>query len=276
MAKTIETTSFADCKGGRNSSRLLKREDKMPEWYERYQRGFHQEVYDELMALQGHIHDPEMYDEVLLVMQTLMRRVRSNIEQIIPRLQTMGYLFHKGGFRENALPEKQRSLEQAYPVFQPPMPETPQRVAVLEQLTGSLPLSLKCWYEEVGSVNLVGLFPSDERAYGPVLDPLWINPVEIALQQVTSLTKLDLWEEDPLLILAPDGYHKYGYSGAGSYNMALPCTTLDTALLDEPHHTTFVNYLRICLHWGGFPGLEQECRLSSEQLTYLTKDLLPF
>lgn len=248
----------------------------MPDWYERYQRGFHQEVYDELMALQEHIYDPEIYEEVLLVMQTLMRRVRFNIEQIIPRLQTMGYLFHKGGFWDNVPPEKKRSLKQTYSVFQSPTTEMLQQVTALEQLTGPLPLSLNIWYQEVGSVNLVGLFPSNKREYGPVLDPLWVNPADVALQQVTSLTKVGLWEEDPLLILAPDCYHKYGYSGAGSYNIALPCKMLDTALLDEPHHTTFVNYLRVCLRWGGFPGLEQESRLSPEELMYLTRDLLPF
>ena len=37
-----------------------------------------------------------------------------------------------------------------------------------------------------------------------------------------------------------------------------------------------VNYLRICLNWGGFPGLAKECRLLPDELAFLTKDLLPF
>ncbi len=248
----------------------------MSDWYKRYQSGLYQEVYDELLAMQEHIYEPHIYEEALLVMRAMMKRVRSNIEQVIGRLETLGYLFRKGGFWENYPLEKKVSLEREYPTFQPPTPETFQQVALLEQLAGPLPLSLKCWYEEVGSVNLVGLFPAETRASGPRLDPLWIDSVEVALQQVTGLLKIDAWKEEPLLLLAPDCYHKYGYSGTGSYNMALPCKAVDAPFLNEPHHTTFVNYLRICLQWGGLPGLEYTHLLSHEQLAYLTQGLLPF
>lgn len=245
-------------------------------FYERYEQGLHQEVYDELLALQEHIHEPHLYDEALVIVRTMMRRVRHNLEVIVPRLSQMGYLFREGGFWENAPTEKQTRLKKEYPIFQPPTPETYQRVAQLEQLVGTLPLSLKCWYEEVGAVNFIGLFPSNERGYGPVLDPLCVDSVEVALQMVTSLHKVGLWEEEPLLILAPDNYHKYGYSGAGSYNMLLPCKAIDTTFLNEPHNTTFVNYLRICWKWGGFPGLERENRLTRKEFSFLTEGLLPF
>jgi hypothetical protein len=56
----------------------------------------------------------------------------------------------------------------------------------------------------------------------------------------------------------------------------LPCKALDALPLDEPHHPTFVNYLRQCFRWGGFPGLESDNRLSHDKLEYLTKDLRSF
>lgn len=56
----------------------------------------------------------------------------------------------------------------------------------------------------------------------------------------------------------------------------LPCKAFDAPLLLEKHHTTFINYLRLCIRWGGFPGLEVDNRLSPGELEYLTKDLLPF
>jgi len=248
----------------------------MSDKYERYQSGFHQEVYDELLAMQERIYEPGIYEEALSVMRAMMKRVRSNIEQIIGRLETLGYLFRKGGFWENYSPEKKVGLEREYPTFHPPTSETLRQVDMLEQFTGPLPLSLKCWYQEVGSVNLVGLFAGEKRESGPGLDPLWVNPIEVALQQVRALLKIDEWEQEPLLILAPDRHHKYGYSGAGSYNILLPCKAVDAPFLNEPHHTTFVNYLRICFQWGGLPGLEQEHLLSHEQLEYLTQGLLPF
>ena len=55
-----------------------------------------------------------------------------------------------------------------------------------------------------------------------------------------------------------------------------PCKAFDAPLLRERHNITFVNYLRICLKWGGFPGLEIDNRLRGEQLTFLTEGLLPF
>lgn len=108
------------------------------------------------------------------------------------------------------------------------------------------------------------------------LDPLYVESVETILQVVTRLVEIGGWEEEPLLPLAPDRFHKYGYSGGGSYNISLPCKAIDAPLVNEPHQSTFVNYLRICLKWGGFPGLERECRLSPDELAFLTKDLLPF
>jgi len=42
----------------------------------------------------------------------------------------------------------------------------------------------------------------------------------------------------------------------------VPCRAFDALLLLEEHQTTFVNYLRVCLQWGGFPGLASEKRLS--------------
>lgn len=251
----------------------------MFDFYTRYQQGFYQEVYDELFALQEHVFEPQLYDVSLRVMREIMKRVRANIEMILSRLHTLGYIFRKGGFWENVPSEKQVQIEKEYPLFQPPIAETLEHVAALEQLTGSLPFSLKCFFEEVGCVNLIGLFPSDERQYGCIMDPLCVNSVELALQMVTSLKQTsigDLWVEEPLLTLSGDNFHKYGYSGAGSYTVRLPCRTIDTLLLDEPHTTTFVNYLRLCMKWGGFPGFEKECRLSQDELEYLTKDLLSF
>jgi len=254
----------------------VKREDEMPDLYNRYQKGFHQEVYDEFLAMQAQINDPLLYKEALEVTREMMRRVRSNVELLIPRLHTMRYLFRKGGLWDNFSPEGKARLDIDYPIFQPPTSEILERVVALEHLVGPLPLSLKCWFEEVGTVNLIGLFPGNKQAYGPVLDPLCVETVEMVLNVVRIFMEVGGWEEDSLLLLAPDGYHKYGYSGAGSYTIAVPCKAIDAPFLNEPHHTTFVNYLRICLKWGGFPGLEVDNRLTPDELDFLTKDLLPF
>jgi hypothetical protein len=37
----------------------------------------------------------------------------------------------------------------------------------------------------------------------------------------------------------------------------VPNDGIDGQLLWERHLTTFVNYLRICFRWGGFPGWDR-------------------
>jgi hypothetical protein len=248
----------------------------MSDWFKRYQHGFHQEVYDEMLTLQEQVCEPALYEEAFLVMRTLMQRVRANIEQLVSRLEQLGYHFLEKEDGKFASLSADQSVQRRQQPFQPPSTEVHEQVALLKALAGPLPLSLVCWYEEVGTVNLVGLFPGQSRQDGPKLDPLYILPIEEVLQQVSSLKRLNLWDEEPSLILAPDQYHKYGYSGAGSYRMLLPCKQVDTLLLDEPHNTTFVNYLRTCLRWGGLPGLEVENRLPAGILEYLTEGLMPF
>lgn len=243
----------------------------MQSLYDMYQRGHHQEVYEKLL-LQENIYESALYTDALAVTREIMRRVRYNIEQLVVRLNQVGYLFGKGEglVRENTL------LERNLSIFQPPTAKTPENIVALEKFIGSLPLSLKCWYEEVGSVDFIGLFPENKQKDGPNLDPLYIEPLESSLQIVQNFIKEEIWEYETELILAPDSYHKYGYSGGGAYSISFPCRRFDTLLINEPHNTTFINYLRICIRSGGFSGQKVSNLISQEMLIYLTKDLYLF
>lgn len=244
----------------------------MADLYDRYRQGAYQVVYDELLAMQADISEPPIYEEALLVMRELMRRVRTNIERLIRRLHSLGYQFGNGGFWQELAPEEQAAFS---PILQSPPAETLTYLDRLEQLAGPLPLALKCWYEQLGRVNLIGLFPANNPGDGPIFDPLYIESLEQVLKEVQMFLEIDGWPEREVF-LAPDQYHKYGFSGAGAYTMALPCKALDAPIVNEPHHTTFVNYLRLSLRWGGFPGLATEPRLVPKDLDLLTKDLVLF
>lgn len=247
----------------------------MTTFYDRYCRGFHQEVYNELLAGQEHIYEPTLQKEALLVTRETMRRIRYNVELLIPRLRELGYLFGEGLSQTD---EERVYWEQEAPIYGAPTSETFQQVVMLEQLVGTLPMSLKCWYEEVGSVNLVGMFPSPvlDYHYGSKLDPLFTYTIKSVLQMIEGPVEDKTWEKEPFLPISPDNLHKYRYSGSGPYHIVLPCNAIDAFIINEPHHTTFVNYLRICLQWGGFPGLEADNRLTHDELEFLTKDLLRF
>jgi hypothetical protein len=95
-------------------------------------------------------------------------------------------------------PEEKTYWEREAPVYRPPTSETVQHVALLEQYVGPLPLALKCWYEEVGTVNFTGLFaPSPDRlfdrAYGSTVDPLFIYAVELVLQMIALPLEDGIW-----------------------------------------------------------------------------------
>ena len=68
--------------------------------YDRYLQGAYQEVYDELLAMQEQVFDEPIYAEALAVAREMMRRVRHNIELLIPRLEEMDYDFGAGFFDE--------------------------------------------------------------------------------------------------------------------------------------------------------------------------------
>lgn len=68
----------------------------MPNWFDRYQQGFYQEVYNELVALGEAVFDEPIYQEASLVAHAMMKRVRQNLEMLIPRLKVLGYQFVDG------------------------------------------------------------------------------------------------------------------------------------------------------------------------------------
>lgn len=71
-------------------------------------------------------------------------------------------------------------------------------------------------------------------------------------QEWESYVEVDGPEEAGLFAIpiAPDALHKANVSGGGPYGLLFPNNGMDGLLLegDEPewHHTSFVNYLRIC------------------------------
>jgi hypothetical protein len=68
---------------------------------------------------------------------------------------------------------------------------------------------------------------------------------------------------------------KFDASGLGGYEIAVPNWAMDGLLMNEWHHTTFVEYLRICLRWADLPGLEM-FNNPPQKLEDLTQGLLPF
>jgi hypothetical protein len=263
--------------------------------FERYQQGFYREVYDELLVMQEQVFEEPVYREAVLVTRAMMSRVRSNIEILIARLKTLGYQFVDGDWEKREprkswlTAEQQVEEDELFRIFRAPPPQTSSLLDVLEQRAGVLPLSVKGWYEEIGSVNLIGTFPASaaREELSVALDPLLIVPVDFLMGQFPFSTPEE-WEEahdDDGTIevdLAVDADLKYNYSGSGGYSIKAPCPAFDTTFDLIGYYEsspTFVNYLRTCFQWGGMFGLSKSLKgqkLTPDELVFLTRDLLPF
>jgi hypothetical protein len=218
------------------------------------------------------------------------------------------------------LPDTIRHLEtmvntQRKPAVRPIVPPTPssldETAAYENSIRGPLPLSLKAWCQQVGSVSFLGSHPalsfrkppSEARRLGnpdsfpkaleevarmhaagpgamtaiadesepPVADPLVIS----CLFDHEFHSESEQQEATYRLILGPDDREKAGLRRRGDiYFMEVPQAGAD-APFEEWHKTSFVNYLRIAFRWGGFPGWERYSNRPEKELAYLAEGLLP-
>jgi hypothetical protein len=71
-------------------------------YLERYLAGEHEPVWDALVALGEQVRAEPVYSDALAVARETMRRVRFNIEHLIPRLLAVGYQFGYGWIQPDA------------------------------------------------------------------------------------------------------------------------------------------------------------------------------
>lgn len=252
----------------------------MNQFLERYQNGQHEQVWRDMLNLAGRVTQDEYRADVSAVISETMRRARHNIEIIVPRLKEIGY--HFGALKDDPV------YWAAYEAYTPPSENTEAILRKLEARIGPLPLAFREWHLQVGQVSLLGYHPDWPEPYE--VDPLYISPMDeehcsygfFQYEEYLEDTR-DYEVEDSTffsLCFSPDRYHKANVSGGPEYAIALsPCEdrSVDGLLRDEWHNTTFVDYLRICFRWGGFPGFENLSltALQSEHVGFLTESLLP-
>jgi len=249
----------------------------MASFLERYQAGQRVEVWDELRALGDAVREPRYYEDAWAVAVETMGRVRSNVELLIERLRADGYEFHLPGDTECRLDQPHA----------PPNEETPEFLAWLEELCGPLALSARAWIAVVGDVSLVGNHPRWPYEY-MATDALVVQ-FELRFYKGSSDSReyhefgYESWQEwvakcgieecGPYeVVVAPDMWHKICTSGGPAYGIVVPDLSAD-ATFDGKY---FVDYLRTCFAWGGFPGFGQwDGPNDNGTLEALKKDLLP-
>jgi hypothetical protein len=251
-------------------------------YFDRYRNGQFVAVWDELSALGADVRDPTLFADATSVAQMTMERVAANISRLVERLASHGYEF-------GVYPDGSRFTSKSAALAKPDA-ALRTRTAELERLAGTIPLSLKAFWDVVGSVSLIGRGHDGWPDYS---DPLHVE------SPIAGLAEFDDWQADHAMDedaacetfpcpIAPDVLHKDNVSGGPPYSIGLPDPGADAIVRDEWQNVRFVPYLRIAiLDWGGFPGLSDAnpqhrwrskgaTFVKPEWLTDLTHDLLAF
>lgn len=156
----------------------------------------------------------------------------------------------------------------------PPSIDVTKQISKIEKKVGTLPLSLRAFYEVVGSIDLIGQHPSLAPHGGSISpDPLVVYSVQDALADAEQLESDD---DDRHVIVAPDDLHKANVSGGEPYEIAVPDERADAELLNERHGLFFVQYLRLAFRFGGFPGYEGYDRDVPGEIAALTQAFRDF
>ena len=236
----------------------------------RYLRGEHELVWSELRSHQALGGD--LLLEATAVAQETMSRVARGADSLAARLAASGWAPLYGALRAG------------------PRDSDKEVLGRIERITGAaIPLSLRTFWEVVGGINFVWDYecgraptlgvdlPMDE------MDPLCVDPPE----DVTHL--FEEWQDqrsdvnpelaDPFnLDLAPDYLHKANISGGPPYGIELPFLGADPIFANEAHGLQFVDYLRLCFRWAGFPRLERHAGRTDvrEFVSAMSNGLEPF
>ncbi|MBV9851684.1 MAG: hypothetical protein JO250_18600 [Armatimonadetes bacterium] len=210
----------------------------MVAFLDRYLAGEHERVWNELTALGDQVRQEKHRPDASAVAQETMRRVKVNLQTLIPRLTALGWRFGVA-----------RTDQEDYEgVWTPPPPDASARVEAMESVCGPIPLSLRAFYEIVGGVDLRGAHPDWPGIY----DPLLVASCQKVLENLHATRE---WREQraregkPVppfsLYYAPDFLVKEGISGVGALYVEGPNGAADAPLSfeDSPLPIMFVQSL---------------------------------
>ncbi len=200
-----------------------------------YLAGEHEAVWRDLLALGAAVREDPHAADALAVAYETMGRVEMNVRTVSERLIRLGFTKSDG------------------PLHTPPNARVDTQIRELEKIAGTLPISLRAFYEIVGSVDWMGkqtrLLPAS-RALCP--DPLVLVPIEEALETARYFSD----HEEKWILIAPDALMKAETSGGDPYQIEVPSAAADAVLRFERHRLHLVEYLRLAFRFGGFPGYE--------------------
>jgi hypothetical protein len=189
-----------------------------------------------------------------------------------------GYLFafaKHGG----STPTTGDSLRQSFELSQRLLNEVTQRIKTGQPRSPELAAGVRA------SKEFLEQFQRPTALLGPDVDsdPLLVEPYFQDLEddmydgeEDEDANEAAMPESGPYeVMIAPDPVHKTNQSGGDPYTIRFPDPAVDAPIHGDENYGTFIEYLRTCFHWGGFPGLRASAKPPREELEYLTQGLSP-
>jgi hypothetical protein len=212
-------------------------------------------VYTDIHSLGKDAFTVAHFEDIQNVLIETFNRVAFNLNVIFSELKKLNYAFKS---------EFQCNLDR--PLLAP-LPNTHKLLIELEEAVkdfGYIPLSLRLFYEIVGSVDFGWDYENKPELLWSCADPLQINSLDDLVSYVADGDWATYMEEgldtgdslDAYLEVAADYLHKDNISGGPPYSIQITREpSIDSLFLNEGNETTFIGYLRICMENCGFPGI---------------------
>lgn len=232
---------------------------------ERYKNGERQQALNEVFLMGKSAFYPQNFSKVDALLTEIFERVAYNLDVIYKALKQLNYEFYnKRKYNHNSFTPRHKPL--------PNTDELLKKLCDAVGVFGHVPLSLVYFYKIVGGVNFAWDYDKDPNILWEMADPIQVS----SLDDLVSYVCYEYWEEDmqqyfndpefPVAFLefSADDLHKDNISGGAPYSIQITKErSIDSKVLNESNNTTFINYLRICFEYGGFPGMEVQERPKS-------------
>lgn len=220
---------------------------------EQYRAGQRWRVWHQLRELGSRVRDDYRH-QAQAVCDEMARRARHNIELLVERLVSQGFVFHSNDDHQTPMAG-----------FIPATDEAGDLVQWLDQQPfGPIPLVVSSWIRLVGDVWFVGTHPQwpESDAADPLVVQLEGTHFPVSSMSEVYTSEYGAWqdwsESDPdaaafVLPVSPDRLHKQNVSGGPAYGFLVPDGCADALFIGE---TTmpFVSYLNLVFANGGFPA----------------------
>lgn len=189
---------------------------------ERYNTGNEIEVWNEIYSMNEITSQNEKRNDILLVLNETMQRVRFNFELIYSELKNSQYPF-------------QNESKCLYPTADNEIEKLGNKVKEF----GFLPLSIFYFYKSIYKINL--LFQNNKTFKYRYSDPVYIESVENILKNMDDGAWEELMfensdDENPVYMeISPDFYHKDNVSGGLPYGIEITKKQqIDAKILNTP------------------------------------------